>query len=107
VVLSACNTGVGEVKTGEGVYGLRRALVLAGSETQVLSLWPVSDTGTRDLMIEYYRRLQQGEGRTDALRQAQLKLLRRGVVRGQDFSHPYYWASFIQSGQDGSLIEQP
>jgi CHAT domain-containing protein/Tfp pilus assembly protein PilF len=107
VVLSACNTGVGEVKTGEGVYGLRRALVLAGSETQVLSLWPVSDLGTRDLMIEYYRRLEQGEGRTDALRQAQLKLLRRGVVRGQDFSHPYYWASFIQSGQGGSLVEQP
>ncbi|MEP7336667.1 MAG: CHAT domain-containing protein [Acidobacteriota bacterium] len=107
VVLSACNTGVGEVKTGEGVYGLRRALVLAGSETQVLSLWPVSDLGTRDLMIEYYRRLQQGEGRTDGLRQAQLKLLQRGVVRGQDFSHPYYWASFIQSGQSGSLSQQP
>jgi CHAT domain-containing protein len=107
VVLSACNTGVGEVKTGEGVYGLRRALVLAGSETQVLSLWPVSDLGTRDLMIEYYRRLQQGEGRTEALHQAQLKLLRRGAGRGQDFSHPYYWASFIQSGQGGSLSEQP
>ncbi|HMV47228.1 MAG TPA: CHAT domain-containing protein, partial [Blastocatellia bacterium] len=51
VVLSACDTGVGEVKTGEGVYGLRRALLLAGSETQVMSLWPVSDKGTRDLMI--------------------------------------------------------
>ncbi len=107
VVLSACNTGVGEVTTGEGIYGLRRALVLAGSETQVLSLWPVSDLGTRDLMVEYYRRLQQGEGRTDGLRQAQLKLLQRGMVRGHDFSHPYYWASFIQSGQSGSLSEQP
>jgi len=55
--------GEGEVKNGEGVYGLRRALVLAGSETQVMSLWPVSDKGTRDLMIEYYRRLLRGEGR--------------------------------------------
>lgn len=103
VVLSACDTGVGEVKTGEGVYGLRRALVLAGSEAQVLSLWPVSDLATRDLMIEYYRGLQQGAGRTEGLRRAQLQLLHRGMVRGQDFSHPYYWASFIQSGQWTSI----
>jgi CHAT domain-containing protein len=56
VALSACETGVGEVKNGEGVYGLRRALVLAGSETQVMSLWRVSDKGTSELMIEYYKR---------------------------------------------------
>ena len=48
-------------------------------------------------------RLQQGEGRTEALRQAQLALLRRGLVRGQNFSHPYYWASFIQSGEWANL----
>src|SRR5262249_12139573 len=48
VVLSACDTGVGEVKSGDGVHGLRRALVLAGSETQVMSLWPVSDRVTRE-----------------------------------------------------------
>jgi CHAT domain-containing protein/Tfp pilus assembly protein PilF len=106
VVLSACDTGVGEVKTGEGVYGLRRALVLAGSEAQVLSLWPVNDLATRDLMIEYYRRLQQSAGRTEALREAQLQLLRRGQVGGQDFGHPYYWASFIQSGEWASLEQR-
>ena len=60
VVLSACDTGVGEVRSGDGVYGLRRALVLAGSETQVMSLWPVSDKGTRDLIIGYYERLVAG-----------------------------------------------
>ncbi len=76
VVLSACDTGVGEVKNGEGVYGLRRALVLAGSETQVMSLWPVSDKGTRDLMIEYYWRLLRGEGRSAALRAVQLQMLK-------------------------------
>ncbi len=93
VVLSACNTGVGEVKNGEGVYGLRRALVLAGSESQVMSLWPVSDQGTRELMIAYYRALQRGAGRSAALRQVQLRMLQRQTRR-----HPYYWASFIQSG---------
>ncbi len=98
VVLSACDTGVGEVKNGEGVYGLRRALVLAGSETQVMSLWPVSDAGTRDLMIEYYKALQRGEGRAEALRQVQLRMLKR-----KDRSHPFYWASFIQSGEWANL----
>ena len=94
VVLSACDTGLGEVKNGDGVYGLRRALVLAGSEAQMMSLWAVSDTGTRELMTEYYRRLKAGEGRSEALRNTQLKLLKD--PRRQ---HPFYWASFIQSGE--------
>jgi CHAT domain-containing protein/Tfp pilus assembly protein PilF len=98
VVLSACDTGVGEVKNGEGVYGLRRALVLAGSESQVMSLWQVSDKHTRDLMIAYYRALLRGEGRGEALRSTQLKML-----RGGNQQHPYYWASFIQSGEWANL----
>src|SRR5262249_17879144 len=77
VVLSACDTGVGEVKNGEGVYGLRRALVLAGAETQMMSLWPVSDEGTRALMTAYYTALQAGQGRGEALRQVQLQMLAR------------------------------
>jgi CHAT domain-containing protein len=98
VVLSACDTGLGEVRNGDGVYGLRRALVLAGSETQVISLWAVSDEGTRDLMNEYYRRLEAGEGRGEALRQTQLKLLANPKRQ-----HPFYWASFIQSGEWANL----
>jgi CHAT domain-containing protein/tetratricopeptide (TPR) repeat protein len=94
VVLSACDTGVGEVKSGDGVYGLRRSLVLAGSESQMISLWAVSDRSTRDLMIGYYRRITQGQGRGESLRQVQLQLL-----RSKAHSHPYYWASFIQSGE--------
>jgi len=98
VVLSACDTGVGEVKNGEGVFGLRRALSLAGSETQVMSLWPVSDLGTRDLMTEYYKALERGEGRGDGLRRVQLEMIKRKGRR-----HPFYWASFIQSGEWANL----
>jgi CHAT domain-containing protein len=94
VVLSACETGVGDVRNGDGVYGLRRALVLAGAESQVMSLWQVSDTATRDLMIAYYGRLRAREGRAEALRQVQLAMLKGG--RNRD--HPFYWASFIVSG---------
>lgn len=113
VVLSACETGVGDVSNGEGVYGLRRALVLAGSESQVMSLWQVSDAATRDLMVAYYKRLMVGEGRTEALRAVQLEMLgvanlalsdhRRGLRltpsnKGVNYSHPFFWAAFIQSG---------
>jgi CHAT domain-containing protein len=94
VTLSACDTGLGEVKNGDGVYGLRRALVLAGSEAQMMSLWPISDQATRELMVDYYTRLKAGEGRSEALRSAQLKLL-----KDPKRQHPFYWASFIQSGE--------
>lgn len=98
VVLSACETALGEVRNGDGVYGLRRALLLAGSETQVMSLWKVDDQATRDLMTDYYNGLQAGRGRGDALRQAQRRMLASSNRR-----HPYYWASFIQSGEWANL----
>lgn len=106
VVLSACETGLGDVVNGAGVYGLRRALVLAGSQTQVMSLWQVSDAATRDLMTDYYRRLQRGEGRTEAMRQAQLAMLRglnQPAVARARRAHPYYWAAFISSGDWRSM----
>ncbi|HKX27286.1 MAG TPA: CHAT domain-containing tetratricopeptide repeat protein [Blastocatellia bacterium] len=98
VVLSACDTGVGEVKNGDGVHGLRRALVLAGSETQVMSLWPVSDRVTRELMVAYYNGLEQGHGRGQALRRVQLEMLKNVKKH-----HPFYWAAFIQSGEWANL----
>jgi CHAT domain-containing protein/tetratricopeptide (TPR) repeat protein len=101
VVLSACNTGLGEVKNGEGVYGLRRALVLAGAKTQVMSLWPVDEVATREWMTAYYAALQKGLGRGAALRQVQLQLLQQ-----KHRQHPFYWASFIQSGEWATLTGQ-
>ncbi|BAY28681.1 peptidase-like protein [Nostoc carneum NIES-2107] len=93
VVLSACETGLGDVKIGGGVYGLRRALVIAGSQTQLLSLWQVADDSTKDLMVKYYEKLQAGKGRHEALREVQLEFL-----KNPQYQHPYYWASFIPSG---------
>ena len=93
VVLSACDTGLGEVHTGEGVYGLRRSFQLAGAESLVMSLWPVSDYVTRELMTGYYQNLKQGIGRSESLRRIQLEMLRKPATR-----HPFYWASFIESG---------
>ncbi|HEY6188654.1 MAG TPA: tetratricopeptide repeat protein [Pyrinomonadaceae bacterium] len=98
VVLSACDTGVGVVRSGDGVYGLRRSLVLAGAESQMMSLWPVSDRSTRELVVAYYKELMRGRGRGESLRQVQLQML-----RGRALSHPYYWASFIQSGEWAKL----
>ncbi|MBK5124342.1 CHAT domain-containing protein [Burkholderia sp. R-69980] len=97
-VLSACETGVGQVQNGEGVYGLRRALVLAGVQTQVTSLWKVDDAATRDLMVDYYGQLSAGTGRSAALRAAQLAML-----NDPERKHPYYWASFITIGAAGPL----
>ncbi|NEQ74391.1 MAG: tetratricopeptide repeat protein [Okeania sp. SIO2C9] len=94
VVLSACDTGVGDVNVGEGVYGLRRALAIAGSESQVISLWQVDDYATKDFMVKYYQRVLDNEGRSEAMRQTQLEML--GT---EEYQHPYYWASFIPSGE--------
>ena len=98
VTLSACDTGVGVVRNGEGVYGLRRAFFLAGAESIVMSLWPVSDLITREMMTGYYGGLKQGLGRGAALRRVQLQMLKRPRR-----SHPFYWASFIQAGEWASL----
>jgi CHAT domain-containing protein len=98
VVLSACESGLGDVQKGEGVYGLRRALVLAGAASQVVSLWKVDDEVTRDLMVQYYDLLlAAGKGRSEALRQVQREMI-ASKGKSTDLSHPYFWASFIQSG---------
>jgi CHAT domain-containing protein/Tfp pilus assembly protein PilF len=100
VVLSACDTGLGEVRSGEGVYGLRRAFALAGAESLVMTLWPVSDHATRRLMAQYYKNLKGGMGRGEALRQVRLDMLKRDPQL-----HPFYWANFIQSGEWADLEE--
>jgi CHAT domain-containing protein len=98
VVLSACQTGLGAVASGDGVYGLRRALVLAGAASQVVSLWSVADASTPALMRDYYTALQHGTGRAEALRQAKRRLLQQ-----PRYAHPFYWAAFIPAGDSRPL----
>jgi CHAT domain-containing protein len=98
VVLSACETGIGDIQNGEGVYGLRRSLLTAGARSAVVSLWKVNADATTDIMTKYYDHLlRRHEGRTEALRQAQLEMLRNQGTN-QDYSSPYFWAGFIPLG---------
>lgn len=97
VVLSACDTGLGQVQVGEGVFGLRRAFVLAGAKTLVMSLWKVPDQQTQELMIDFYQRLLNGTPRAAALREAQLEMK-------QKYPDPLYWAAFICQGNPGPLL---
>jgi CHAT domain-containing protein len=94
VILSACDSGTGDVKIGEGVMSLRRAFRIAGAETVLASHWPVSDKATSQLMTEFMRRWQSSEPRAQAWREAQLSLL-----RSKDFSNPYFWSAFTLTGQ--------
>jgi len=95
VVLSACETALGQKIRGEGVVGLAWALFVGGAESTVTSQWQVPDDSTRTLMIEFYHRLQRpGANRAQAIRQAQLTLY--GDKR---YAHPYHWAPFTLSGQ--------
>lgn len=91
VVLSACETGIGDVQRGEGVFGLKRAFVLAGARSVLLSLWKVSDDATRDFMTDFYRMWTSGKTKSESLRLARQHLRAR-------YAHPYFWAAFILVG---------
>lgn len=99
VTLSACQTGLGVVVAGDGVYGLRRGFTLAGARALALSLWKVSDASTVEFMELFYSYLLTGISKPEALRAAQLRMLNH-----PRFSHPFFWSAFVVSG-DLSPIE--
>ncbi|MEO5346569.1 MAG: CHAT domain-containing protein [Magnetococcus sp. YQC-9] len=93
-VLSACETGLGEIHEGEGVYGLRRAFQEAGSEAVIASLWEVSDAGTQALMTGLYKRMLKGMSAHEALRESRLDM-----INSQEWSYPYVWSAFMLVGK--------
>lgn len=98
-VLSACDTGGGDWQAGEGVVGLRRAFLVAGARTVILSLWPVIDTVASDWMAELYRgKFVRGVTTGSAVRSASRSLLARRRAAGQS-THPLYWAGFVATGE--------
>jgi len=96
VVLSACETGLGDIQDTEGVFGMRRAFVLAGAKTLIMSLWKVADKQTQELMVGVYRRILSGQHRAEALRKAQLDIRKK-------YPKPYYWGAFICQGNSSPL----
>ena len=93
VVLSACETGLGEIHEGEGVYGLRRSFQEAGVAEVISSLWEVSDAGTQALMTDFYERLLAGQPAREALRETQLEMM-----DSPEWGYPYIWSAFMIVG---------
>ncbi len=113
VTLSACESALGRVRTGEGMIGLTRAFQYAGAESVIATLWPVADRSTSELMTSFYEHWQQGFSKAEALQKAQLALLRRepsiwqrfrtwfGGRKSESFASPRYWAGFQLYGTAG------
>lgn len=94
-ILSACNTGTGEIKKGEGVMSLSRAFTYAGCPSLLMSLWSVPDGGTAEVVDAFLEELQQGKTKDKALQTAQLNYLKN---TSSDRLHPMYWAGLVPSG---------
>ena len=95
VVISACESGLGTIKAGEGVYGLKRAIAVSGARSSLLSLWKVDDTATAAFMQSFYQRLKNREGRAEALARTQAEFRSHPIAA---WRHPSVWAAFQLSG---------
>ena len=97
-MLSACDTGVGEIRTGEGVFGLRRAFCVAGARTIIMSLWPVDDAAAREWMRTLYTgRIKEQLSTAEAVQRASREYLRKRRATGQS-THPCGWGAWVAAG---------
>jgi CHAT domain-containing protein len=110
VMLSACQTGLGRLRGGEGLIGLSAAFFYAGAESTCASLWQVPSGPTSQLVTEFFRRLKEGNvSRAEALRQAQLTVMRQGRTpdgQSTDYSSPFCWAAFVLMGEYENHIDR-
>jgi CHAT domain-containing protein len=100
VMLSACETGAGQLQTGEGIISLARAFAYAGAKSMVTTLWSVGDRHSKDLTLSFYKSLKKGMRKDEALRQAKRDFI--GKNKGTQ-AHPFYWAGFVAIGDMGAL----
>ncbi|MEM7381758.1 MAG: CHAT domain-containing protein, partial [Bacteroidota bacterium] len=101
VILSACETGTGELKHGEGVISLARAFASAGAKSMVTSLWIADDAATKNIMIDFHSNLKKGDSIDQALTKAKLNYMKSS--RSTASSHPFFWAGFIPVGDMKAL----
>jgi CHAT domain-containing protein len=91
VILSACETGAGQIRNGEGVFGLQRSFLVSGAGSVMMSLWKVDDNATQELMVEFYKNWLESNNKADAFQKTQLALKKK-------YTEPQYWGSFIMMG---------
>jgi CHAT domain-containing protein len=96
-VLSACETGLGEIQAGEGVLGLRRAFQIAGARTLIMSLWKVGDDSTQEWMRNLYANRLAGMSTAEAARRASVSMIQAERARGKS-THPFFWGGFVAAG---------
>jgi CHAT domain-containing protein len=99
-VLSSCNTGTGKLIKGEGIFSLARAFMYAGVPSVIVSLWDIDDRSTAEVVVGFYKRLEAGESKADALRNVKLDYLRKS---DQLTANPIYWAGLVSIGDQGSV----
>ncbi len=94
VTLSACETGIGDIKVGEGVYNLNRAFQEAGAKAVLSTLWVVDDKATAEFMQKFYDRFLDGKPAQQAIQETQNEFMHH-----EKYSHPFYWAGFVMMGK--------
>lgn len=100
VVLSSCNTGMGQLHSGEGILSLARGFIYSGSQSVILSLWEVEDHSDAEIVKSFYKELKKGETKSEALRKARLKFLKNSDMLD---SHPYFWSALAIYGNDAPV----
>ena len=100
VVLSACNTGNGILKSGEGIMSINRALTYAGVKSAVVSLWQVPDKETSEIMVSFYKNLKKGQAKDEALAYAKTTFIKNNPMK----NHPFYWAGFVVNGDVSPIV---